>query len=95
MIRESQTRLLGLQDLVQGGVTPGIASIHFAAGFEKALGIRLKPGVLTALELEWADRLARTKYRTDLWNVHRSAESLFNPFLTKSALILPQAPVDN
>ncbi|MBI3610025.1 MAG: lipoate--protein ligase family protein [Nitrospirae bacterium] len=69
-IRESRTRLIGLNDLLKIRTDPKILSHRIAAGFEKALGIRLKPAVMTPLEQERAHQLMKTKYSQESWNRH-------------------------
>ncbi len=68
IIQESQSRVIGLNDLVPVRMTPETIVKQIATGFEKALGITLKPAGLTPLEHERADHLAQTKYTTVSWN---------------------------
>jgi len=71
-VQNSRNRIFGLHDLVPERMTSQKIAKQIAAGFETSLGIRLEPGQLSPFELEQADFLARTRYRTDSWNAHRS-----------------------
>jgi len=71
MIAESRDRIGGLNGLLLTRVNPETVSDQIASGFEKALGVRLKPGGLTALELERAHQLTRIKYSDPTWNQNR------------------------
>jgi len=75
LIRESQNRVIGLNDLLPTRMSPATITKQIATGFEKALGITLKPANLTLLEQERASHLARTKYPEDSWNHFRPFQS--------------------
>lgn len=68
IIKECRTRMVGLDDLLPTPGTPGAIVKQIAAGFEKTLGITLKPAGLTPLEHERAEELSRTKYSAVSWN---------------------------
>ena len=46
-------------------------------GFEKALKISLREGVLTDYEQKLAEKLCKEKYSTDEWNFNGKAPSIF------------------
>jgi lipoate-protein ligase A len=68
MIDESRNRIGGLYSLLPTRVNPETVSNRIVCGFETALGIQLKPTGLTALEIERAHQLTRTKYSDITWN---------------------------
>jgi lipoate-protein ligase A len=71
MIAESRDRIGGLNGLHLTPVDPNTVSDRIASGFEKALGVQLKPAGLTVLELERAHQLTRIKYSDPAWNQNR------------------------
>jgi lipoate-protein ligase A len=71
MIAESRNRIGGLNGLLPTRVNPKSVSDQIASGFEKAMGIQLKPAGLTAFELERAHQLTRIKYSNPTWNQNR------------------------
>ncbi|MBI3811844.1 MAG: lipoate--protein ligase family protein [Nitrospirae bacterium] len=76
IIRESRSRVIGLNDLIPTRVTPKTIMMQIATGFEKALGIRLKPAGLTPFEYERAVQLTQTKYTAVSWNGLRHSKIL-------------------
>jgi lipoate-protein ligase A len=71
IIAMTRDRIGGLNGLLLTRVNPKTLSDHIASGFEKALGIRLKPAGLTAHEIERAHQLTRIKYSDSSWNQKR------------------------
>lgn len=78
IIQESRNRVIGLNDLIPTLVTPKTIVMQIATGFEKALGIRLKPAGLTPFEYERAIQLAQTKYTAVSWNGLRHSKILLS-----------------
>lgn len=60
-LREEIGRVLSYND----------ARVAFVTGFERGLGIRLRPGSLTPFEREESARLVAAKYGSDEWNLRK------------------------
>ena len=67
-IEEARNTIIGLNDLLPSPLDLKTVSNQVAAGFERAMGISLKPAELTPIELERAYQLAETKYSHESWN---------------------------
>jgi lipoate-protein ligase A len=71
MIRSVEERVTTLNRELEGKVEFGEVVNALKAGFEEALNMEIYEERLTAEEIELAEELAQSKYRTDKWNFLR------------------------
>lgn len=65
-----------LEELLGREVERGDAAALLAESFEKSFSIKLSPGRLADKEEQIFEKLKRSKYETDNWNLHRLAPCL-------------------
>ncbi len=71
MIRMAGVQAAGLSECARRTVSFKEVEGSLISGFEQALGVVLKPGTLTAQEIEIAHHLTLNKYSQDDWNLRR------------------------
>jgi lipoyl(octanoyl) transferase len=82
MVRRAGKQAAGLSECARRTVSFQEVQEAMVVGFERALGIVLKPGTLTAQEIEIARYLTLNKYSLDDWNLKRKtppSSALINP----------------
>lgn len=71
LIRLAETQAAGLSECAKRSLSSDEVKAAVVAGFEKTLKIVLKPGGLTAQEMELAHHLTLKKYLRNDWNLRR------------------------
>ena len=71
MIRAAGEKAAGLSECSKRTLSFQEVQDALVLGFEQALGVVLKPGTLTAHEIELARHLTLNKYSQDDWNLRR------------------------
>jgi len=71
-------KAVAIDDIMEKTHTYEMATKAFKEGFEKGLGITLSPLKLTDEDWEEVYDLAKTKYKTDAWNIHTLKERTVN-----------------